>query len=122
MTTAEQRFPAAEQDFEGAIAIYQRNGLPWDEAEALHSWGRSQLSAGRVTAALAKLDGALDIYRSRGAGEAWTRRVLANRQRAEGKAAAERARRRPSTPTALRSNYCASLRPARAIGRSPTSS
>jgi len=74
----------AEPHFEQSIDTFRRYTLPWDEAEALHLWGRELLKARRRTAALAKFDAAIDIYRRIGAGQVWVDRIEADRRRLTG--------------------------------------
>lgn len=56
---------------------------PFQQAEALYRWGRALLASGDLTRALEKFDAAIDIYRTRGAGEPFVERILADRKRAE---------------------------------------
>jgi tetratricopeptide (TPR) repeat protein len=59
---------AAETHFKEAIATFQHYCLPWEEADTLQYWGRALLAAGERSRDLEKLDAAIEIYRSRGAG------------------------------------------------------
>jgi tetratricopeptide (TPR) repeat protein len=61
--------------FAAAIETFRRCQLPWDEAEALHLWGRSLLAGGDAAHAREKLEGALALYRRHGAATGWTGRV-----------------------------------------------
>ena len=71
----------AERQFEEAIAVFRRYGLPWDEAETLECWARALLAAGRRAAAGEKLAAALELYRRRGAGSRWLERIGALQER-----------------------------------------
>ena len=77
------RFDLAEPSFEAAINIAKRYPSPWDEAEALHLWGRALLDAGDRRRAVEKFDAALAIYRRIGAGKRWLERVLADKVRTQ---------------------------------------
>ncbi len=77
----------AETHFRRAIDIFRRYTLPWDEAEALHLWGQALLNTRRRSAAIEKLDAAIEIYRRHGAGQPFIDRVEADRKRALGTAA-----------------------------------
>jgi DNA-binding CsgD family transcriptional regulator/tetratricopeptide (TPR) repeat protein len=61
----------AHRLFGEAVAIFQRYALPWDEAEALVSWGRILHSAGQTSAGAAKLVAARAILERHGAGGQW---------------------------------------------------
>jgi tetratricopeptide (TPR) repeat protein len=61
--------------FAAAIETFRRCRLPWDEAEALHLWGRSLLAGGNVADACEKLEGALELYTRHGAAAGWAERV-----------------------------------------------
>lgn len=76
----------AEAHFQTAIDSFRRYSLPWDEAEALHLWGRALLRARRRGAALEKLDAAIDLYRRHGAGRRFIDRVEADKKGALGTA------------------------------------
>ena len=75
IAAAESRFENAQPLFEKAAEIHRRYQVPFDEAETLHYWGRALLAAGECSAALEKLDGAIELYRRYGAGERWLERV-----------------------------------------------
>jgi serine/threonine protein kinase/class 3 adenylate cyclase len=76
---------AAVPCFEGAIEIFRRYTLPWEEAEALQRWGRALLDAGAPHAeAIGRFDAAIGIYRRIGAGARWLERVIADKLRAQG--------------------------------------
>jgi len=70
--------------FGQAVDVFRLNGTVWDEAEALHEWGRALVSAGEKARAIAKFDSSLEIYRRIGAGERWLNRVLADKVPAQG--------------------------------------
>ena len=82
VVTAQGEYSAAEGRFEKAIATFQRYCLPWEEADTLHYWGRALLGAGERARAIEKLDAAIEIYRSRGAGKPFIDYVMADRMRA----------------------------------------
>jgi class 3 adenylate cyclase len=84
VAAAEGRLEDAEGQFEQAVETFRRLTTPWDEAEALHLWGRALLDAGHRARAVEKLDAALDVYRRHGAGSRWLERVLADKMRAQG--------------------------------------
>ena len=71
----------AEGSFAEAIEIFKQYGLPFEEAETLHMWGRALLAVDPQTA-IEKYDAALEIYRGRGVGKAWIDRVLTDRSNA----------------------------------------
>ncbi len=85
--------------FADAQMIFQRHGLLWEEAEALHRWGRALLASHECAPALAKLDAAIELYRGHGAGGVWVERVLADRRRAEAGLGADRRPAKPPPPT-----------------------
>ncbi len=68
----------AEALFARAVQTLRRYTLVWEEAEALHLWGRALLAAGRRVQAGEKLAAALALYEEHGAGEPWRERVLAD--------------------------------------------
>jgi class 3 adenylate cyclase/tetratricopeptide (TPR) repeat protein len=80
---------AADTHFERAVENYRTYRAPWEEAEALHLWGRA-LAASNPEAAADRLDAALGVYRRHGAGAFWHDHVLADRDSvaAGGRAAA----------------------------------
>jgi DNA-binding CsgD family transcriptional regulator len=82
---AEGNSAEAEALMTEAIDLFQRFGLVWEEAAALHIWGRA-LSRGRASRARAveKLEAARDIYREYGAGERWAAAVEADVARISG--------------------------------------
>ncbi len=61
--------------FAAAIETFRHCQLPWDEAEALHLWGRSLFAGGDAAQARERLQGALELYRRHGASAGWTERV-----------------------------------------------
>ena len=73
-----------EVHFGRAVDVFGRYGTVWDEAEALHEWGRALLSAGEKARAISKFEAALEIYRRIGAGERWLNRVLTDKIPAQG--------------------------------------
>jgi DNA-binding SARP family transcriptional activator/tetratricopeptide (TPR) repeat protein len=75
----EGRFDKAEGAFGRAQATLQRYRLPLDEADVLHEWGRALARAEDGSAALEKLDEALDILHRHGAGPPPLERVRAAR-------------------------------------------
>ena len=82
----------AAAQFEQALATFRRFSLPWDEAEALHQWGRALTRAGRQAQAGEKLSAAEAIYRRLRAGPLWFERLTATEGR--------RTRRPPSRSSA----------------------
>ena len=100
LAVAEGPLQDAEAHFQNAIDIFRRYTLPWDEAEALHLWGKAcARSKGRSLRAIAvdKFDAAIDLYRRHGAGQAWIDRVEADKQRISERPAVAR----PSYPDGL---------------------
>jgi DNA-binding SARP family transcriptional activator len=75
----EDRFDEADTAFAHAQAVFQRYRLPLDGAGVRHEWGRALARAGGRSAALEKLDEALDILRRHEAGPLWLERVIADR-------------------------------------------
>lgn len=79
---------SSTQDFEvhfaQAVAVFRRFRIVWDEAEALHEWGRALVLAGDKARAIDNFEAALEIYRRIGAGERWMKRVLADKVPAQG--------------------------------------
>ena len=59
--------------------IFRCYHVPFEEAEALHYWGRALNASGEHGRANEKLDAAIEIYRRCGAGERWVERVEADR-------------------------------------------
>jgi class 3 adenylate cyclase len=84
VAASDDRLEEAEDRFSGAVELFRRYMLPWDEAEALHRWGLARLEASHHTGALEKLVGALEVYRRHGAGTRWIERVLADKLLAQG--------------------------------------
>jgi tetratricopeptide (TPR) repeat protein len=76
---AEGKYQDAEAQFEKAVEIFRRYHVPFEEAEALHYWGRALNASGEHGRAHEKLDAAIEIYRRCGAGERWVERVEADR-------------------------------------------
>ncbi len=96
VAAAEGNTAEAEPLFEQAIGVFRRYTLPWDEAEALHLWGKALLRNRRRGAAFEKLAAAVEIYQRHGAGDAWIDRVETDRRNFEGTNHA-----RPSYPGGL---------------------
>ena len=78
--TCEECLDEADAAFSRAQEAFRRYRLPSDEADALHTWGRTLGRAGDRPAAAEKLDEALDILRRHGAGSPWLERVGADRR------------------------------------------
>src|SRR5262249_4307223 len=78
------RLDRIQPGFQQAVDVAKRYSLPWDEAEAVHLWGRALLDARDRRSAVEKLDEALAIYRQIGAGNRWLERVLADKVRVQG--------------------------------------
>lgn len=72
----------AEARFSEAIGIFRRFTLPFDEADALHQWGRALAACGEPIAATEKLDAAVDLYRHHGVSDRFVERVNASRPKA----------------------------------------
>ena len=75
---------SAETAFAEAVSIFHRFGLPWDEAEALHRWGRARLEGDDRSGAQEKLGRALEIYQRLSADSAWIEPVVADKLTAQG--------------------------------------
>ena len=76
---AEGRFQNAQGHFEAALEISRRFQVPWDEAEALHRWGRALDAAGEHQRALEMFDAAIEIYERHHGGRCWIDRLLSDR-------------------------------------------
>jgi hypothetical protein len=83
VAAAEGRFEAANEQFAKAVAIYRRYQVPFEEAEALHYWGRALIKGSDGERALEKLDAAAELYRRHGAGERWIDAIQADRSHAQ---------------------------------------
>ena len=70
--------------FAQAVEVFRRFRTVWDEAEALHEWGRALVLVGEKSRAIAKFEASLEIYRRIGASERWMNRVLADKVPAQG--------------------------------------
>ncbi len=92
VAAAERRFDDAQSQFARAVEIYRHYQVPFEEAEALHYWGRAMIAAGDRGMALEKLDAAAEIYRRHGAGERWIEAIQTDRLRAQNAAAISAAR------------------------------
>jgi tetratricopeptide (TPR) repeat protein len=79
VAAAERRYQDAETRFEKSVQIFRRYHVPFEEAEALHYWGRALNAAGEHGRANEKLDAAIEIYRRCGAGARWVELVEADR-------------------------------------------
>ena len=79
VAAAEGKYQHAEAQFEKAVEIFRRYHVPFEEAEALHYWGRALSASDDHGRANEKLDAAIEIYRRCGAGERWVQRVEADR-------------------------------------------
>jgi DNA-binding CsgD family transcriptional regulator len=90
VAAAAGRSEQSDVAFQRAIECFRRYTLPWDEAEALHLWGRALLAAGQRARAREQLDGAAEVYRRHGAGEPWIARVQVDQARIDGKSSAGR--------------------------------
>jgi tetratricopeptide (TPR) repeat protein len=82
LAVAGGRIGEAEARFTEAIEIFNKFSLRFETAETLYMWGRA-LRDGDARRAVEKYDAALEIYTSRGIGQAWIDRALADRRRAE---------------------------------------
>jgi tetratricopeptide (TPR) repeat protein len=79
VAAAEGKYEDAEKQFEKAVDIFRRYHVPFEEAEALHYWGRALNASSEQGRANEKLDAAIEIYRRCGAGDRWVQRVEADR-------------------------------------------
>ena len=79
VAAAEGKYDDAETQFEKSVQIFGCYHVPFEEAEALHYWGRALNASGEHARANEKLDAAIEIYRRCGAGERWVERVEADR-------------------------------------------
>ncbi len=79
VSAAEGKYQDAETQFEKAVEIFRRYHVPFEEAEALHYWGRALNASGEHGRASEKLDAAIEIYRRCGSSERWVERVEADR-------------------------------------------
>ena len=61
VAAAEEKYEDAEAQFAKAFQIFQRYHVPFEEAEALHYWGRALNNAGEQARANEKLDAAIAI-------------------------------------------------------------
>jgi DNA-binding CsgD family transcriptional regulator/tetratricopeptide (TPR) repeat protein len=68
LAAAERRSALAHGHFTGAIATFRRYQLPWDEAQALESWGAMLIRSGDRKAGDRSLTSAATIYRRHAAG------------------------------------------------------
>jgi DNA-binding CsgD family transcriptional regulator len=75
VTGIDGRLQSAERQFEEAVTTFRRYALPWDEAEALYTWGRLLLAAGAQAEGIATLEAAAAVYRGHGAGSRWLERL-----------------------------------------------
>lgn len=64
----------ADSRFSGAVDVYARYGVVWDQAEAFQHWALA-LSARDPAAAATMLDRALELYDRHGASTLWRERV-----------------------------------------------
>ena len=77
----------AQEALEGyarAFEAFREHQMPWDLADLYRDWAAALLEAGDQMGAVAKLDAALDIYRSAEAGQPWIEAVLGEKLRAQG--------------------------------------
>jgi class 3 adenylate cyclase len=75
---------AANKAFERSIEIFQRFGVPFEEAETRIVWGNALRRSGDRRRAPEQLDRALEIYRRIGADSQWLERALGMKMRAQG--------------------------------------
>jgi tetratricopeptide (TPR) repeat protein len=80
VAAAAGRYEDADRQFEKSVQIFRRYHVPFEEAEALHYWGRALNAAGKHGWVNEKLDAAIEIYRRCSAGERWVERVEADRR------------------------------------------
>ena len=88
--------PFAEH-FEKAIDTFKRYSVPFDEANALVSWGSALLGTENRAEADEKFDAAREIYRRCGAGQRWIERL-------------EAARNKPSPPSTVKPDSSSTFR------------
>jgi tetratricopeptide (TPR) repeat protein len=79
VAAAEGKYEDAEAQFGKAVEIFRRYHVPFEEAEAMHYWGRALNASGEHGRANERLDAAIEIYRRCGAGERWVERVEKDR-------------------------------------------
>jgi tetratricopeptide (TPR) repeat protein len=77
----EDRMGEAEPRFEAARTAFAGHGLAFDEADALHMWGRALLEAGDGAAARDRLEQALVQFGRAHAGPVWHERVRGDLRR-----------------------------------------
>jgi len=77
----EDRMDEAEPRFREAQAAFAAHRLPFDEADALHMWGRGLLEAGDAGAARTRLEQALELFERHHAGPVWRERVQGDLRR-----------------------------------------
>ncbi len=80
VAAADRKYEDAEAQFEKSVQIFRRYHVPFEEAEALHYWGRALNASGEHGRANEKLDAAIEIYRRCGTGERWVERVETDRR------------------------------------------
>ncbi|MGA9723243.1 MAG: AAA family ATPase, partial [Candidatus Binatus sp.] len=102
VASAEGRLDGSRAQFRKAIETFQRYGLPWEEAETLHYWGRALNAAGKHGRANEKFDTAIEIYKRHGAGQRWIDRVEAARIERRDTAAPEVDQRPPDNECLFR--------------------
>jgi tetratricopeptide (TPR) repeat protein len=83
VAAAEDNYVMADGRYASAIEIYKRFKLAWQEADALHYWGRALFAAGEAERASEKFDLSIECYRRMGAGQPWIDRVAADRAKTE---------------------------------------
>jgi class 3 adenylate cyclase/tetratricopeptide (TPR) repeat protein len=86
----EGRLDEATAHFTRAVEVFRRYSVPFEEADAFVTWGRTLLAAGDGAAALARLEEAAAIYERIGAAPRWLERIEPDRQRAREALAAGR--------------------------------
>jgi class 3 adenylate cyclase len=84
LAAARGDWPAAAQHFERSLEIFQRFGVPFEEAETRIVWGNALRRSGDRRRAPEQLDRALEIYRRVGADSQWLERALGMKMRAQG--------------------------------------
>ncbi|HEU4371596.1 MAG TPA: hypothetical protein VFV05_25515 [Methylomirabilota bacterium] len=70
LATVQHRWTEAERDFETAVEIDRRYGLPWDEARTLYKWALMTRAWGGASArdrAREQLGAALTLFERTGA-------------------------------------------------------
>jgi class 3 adenylate cyclase len=79
---------SATSAFERSLEVFQRLGVPFEEAETRIAWANALRRSGEGRRAPEHLDRALEIYRRIGADSQWLERALGLKMRAQGSGSA----------------------------------